>query len=81
MGSLDRELLEGEPLTPREIEVLYWAAEGDTAGETAARLWLAEETVRGYRKKITRKLRGKNLPHAVAIALRSGILSSEQETA
>jgi DNA-binding CsgD family transcriptional regulator len=78
---LDRELLEGEPLTARELEVLIWAADGDTAGDTAKRLWLAEETIKGYRKKIIRKLVARNLANAVAIAMRTGILSCEEREA
>jgi DNA-binding CsgD family transcriptional regulator len=68
------EILEGEPLTEREEEVLAAAANGDTAAETGARLHLSSETVRAYRKRIIAKLGARNGTHAVALALRTGLL-------
>ena len=38
MTSLLGEILEGEPLTPRETEILAGAADGETAAQTGARL-------------------------------------------
>jgi DNA-binding CsgD family transcriptional regulator len=53
-------------LTNRELEILEGAAQGETAQETAARLHLAAETIRRHRTTARRKLRAKNLTHAVA---------------
>ena len=74
MTSLLAEVLEGEPLTDRETEVLADAAEGETAAQTGARLFLSSETVKSYRKRVIAKLGAKNGTHAVALALRSGLL-------
>jgi len=68
------EILEGEPLTPREREILAGAADGETAAQTGARLFLSSETVKSYRKRVIAKLGAKNGTHAVALALRSGLL-------
>jgi DNA-binding CsgD family transcriptional regulator len=65
----------GKALTPREIEVLQGVADGETAAQTGRRVYLSEETVKTYRKRIVGKLEARNGPHAVAIGLRRGILS------
>jgi DNA-binding CsgD family transcriptional regulator len=72
--SLLGELLEGEPLTDRETEILAAAAEGETAAQTGARLFLSSETVKGYRKRIIAKLGARNGTHAVVLAIRRGLL-------
>ena len=79
MKSLLGEILEGEPLTPREAEVLAGAAEGETAAQTGARLFLSSETVKDYRKRIIAKLGARNGTHAVALALRTGLLPLGRE--
>jgi DNA-binding CsgD family transcriptional regulator len=68
--SLLGEILEGEPLTPRETEILAGAADGETAAQTGARLYLSSETVKSYRKRVIAKLGARNGTHAV----RSGLL-------
>jgi two-component system, NarL family, nitrate/nitrite response regulator NarL len=77
--SLLGEILEGEPLTERETEILAGAADGETAAETGARLFLSSETVEGYRKRIIAKLGARNGTHAVALALRTGLLPLRAE--
>jgi DNA-binding CsgD family transcriptional regulator len=72
--SLLGEILEGEPLTDREEEILAGAAEGETAAQTGARLYLSSETVKGYRKRIIAKLGARNGTHAVVLAIRRGLL-------
>jgi DNA-binding CsgD family transcriptional regulator len=74
MTSLLGEILEGEPLTAREQEILAGAAEGETAAQTGARLFLSSETVKSYRKRVIAKLGARNGTHAVALAMRSGLL-------
>jgi DNA-binding CsgD family transcriptional regulator len=74
MTSLLGEILEGEPLTAREPEILAGAAEGETAAQTGARLFLSSETVKSYRKRVIAKLGARNGTHAVALAMRSGLL-------
>lgn len=68
------EILEGEPLTGREREVLAGQAEGETAAQTGARLYLSLETVKSYRKRAIAKLGARNGTHAVTIAMRSGVI-------
>ena len=74
MTTLLAEILEGEPLNSREREILAGAAEGETAAQTGARLYLSPETVKSYRKRIIAKLGARNGTHAVALALRTGKL-------
>lgn len=74
MSTLLGEILEGEPLTERETEILAAAAEGETAAQTGERLFLSSETVKGYRKRIIAKLGARNGTHAVVLAIRRGLL-------
>lgn len=62
------------PLTPRDIEVLKLAAEGEDVGQIAARLFLASGTVRNYLTNIVVKLNARNRVDAVRIARESGWL-------
>ena len=54
--------------------MLAGAANGETAAQTGARLFLSPETVKSYRKRVIAKLGARNGTHAVALALRSGLL-------
>ena len=74
MTSLLGEILEGEPLTPRVCDTLAGPAAGATAAQTGARLFLSSETVKSYRKRVIAKLGARNGTHAVALALRTGLL-------
>jgi DNA-binding CsgD family transcriptional regulator len=76
--NLDREILIGEPLTDREIEMLRLTAKGMTAREIAKELFLAPETVRGHKKAAIHKLDAKNGAHAVAIAIGLGIVNIDE---
>jgi DNA-binding CsgD family transcriptional regulator len=58
----------------REIQVLAAAAEGLCAQETARRLFLSQWTVKDYRKRAIERLGARNTTHAVALALRQGLL-------
>jgi DNA-binding NarL/FixJ family response regulator len=72
--NLKRELLEGDELTAREIEVLRLAAEGKTAKQIGEQIHLAEETVKGHRKYAMYKLGAHNVTHAVVTAIKRGII-------
>lgn len=74
-NALQREILEGDPLTDREIESLEGAAMGETAAETADRLFLSAETVRDYRKRAEYKLGARSLTRAVVVAISIGALN------
>jgi len=61
-------------LTPREIEVLRLVAAGNANKEIGARLSLTEVTVKSHVKNVLAKLRANDRTHAVAIALKRGII-------
>lgn len=55
-------------LTPREREVMRWAAEGKTAWEISCILTVSEHTVLSHQRNVRRKLDATNNVHAVAKA-------------
>lgn len=61
-------------LTPREREVLAWVAQGKSARQVAEILRIAKRTVDEHVQTAVRKLGALNRTHAVAIALRDGII-------
>jgi DNA-binding CsgD family transcriptional regulator len=77
----DWELLEPVPttagaysLTPREREVLWWAAQGNPAREIGEILHIAKRTVDEHMHNAVRKLGAANRTQAVAIALRARLI-------
>ncbi|WP_051829567.1 MULTISPECIES: helix-turn-helix transcriptional regulator [Streptomyces] len=62
------------PLTPREHEVLRWAATGRTNPEIAARLGLTRNTVTGYLKSAMHKLGVRNRTELALAARESGLV-------
>ncbi|MEU9077408.1 LuxR C-terminal-related transcriptional regulator [Kitasatospora sp. NPDC048538] len=62
------------PLTPREHEVLRWAATGRTNPEIAARLGLTCNTVTGYLKSAMHKLGVRNRTELAVAARESGLV-------
>jgi DNA-binding NarL/FixJ family response regulator len=63
-----------EVLTPREIDVLRLVAFGNPNKEIAAQLSISEETVKSYIKNILSKLGANDRTHAVAIAVKRGVI-------
>lgn len=63
-----------DELTPRETQVLQRVAMGEANRDVAVALGIAEETVKAHMKSILAKLVANDRTHAVAIALRRGIL-------
>jgi LuxR family quorum sensing-dependent transcriptional regulator len=61
-------------LTNRERDVLTWSAVGKSAWETGEILRISQRTVEEYLKSATRKLGAANRTHAVALALRDGLI-------
>jgi two-component system NarL family response regulator len=61
-------------LTHRELDILRWLAQGTTDRDIAARLVIAEGTVKTHVRNILRKLEVRNRTHAVAKALRAGFI-------
>jgi DNA-binding CsgD family transcriptional regulator len=62
------------PLTSRESEVLLWVANGKSTAEIASILNIARRTVDEHVQTSIRKLDAANRTHAVAIAIRCGII-------
>jgi DNA-binding NarL/FixJ family response regulator len=63
-----------EQLTPRELDVLEQMAGGNRNRDIAAKLFVAEGTVKIHIKNILQKLGAADRTHAVAIAVRRGII-------
>ncbi|HVI57166.1 MAG TPA: response regulator transcription factor [Luteibacter sp.] len=63
-----------DELTPRETQVLTRVAMGEANRDVAVSLGIAEETVKAHMKSILAKLAANDRTHAVAIALRRGII-------
>ena len=61
-------------MTPRQREILQLFADGHATDEVARRLGLSAETVRTHAKASLPRLGARDRPHAVAIALRSGLI-------
>jgi DNA-binding NarL/FixJ family response regulator len=68
------EHLGDEALTEREVEVLRLVAAGNRNRDISRRLLVSEETVKSYLKHISEKLRASNRTHALAIAIKRGIV-------
>ena len=60
------------PLTPREIDCLFWAGQGKTTTETAELLGIGVETVRKYVKTAMSKLGATSKTQAVSVAHQMG---------
>jgi DNA-binding CsgD family transcriptional regulator len=65
---------EARSLTPRELEVLTWAAQGKSAWEIGVILGITKRTVDEHIHTATRKLGAANRTQAVAIAVRDHII-------
>jgi DNA-binding NarL/FixJ family response regulator len=63
-----------EALTNREVEVLQQVAAGHRNRDIAARLFIAEETVKVHVKRIMSKLGANDRTGSVTIAARRGII-------
>lgn len=67
------------PLSTRQVEVLRMVAMGASAPEIADELSISEATVRTHVKNILERLGAKNRAHAVALAIRDGLLGDEAQ--
>jgi DNA-binding NarL/FixJ family response regulator len=63
-----------DPLTPRELELLRYMAEGYTNKEVARAMVLAEDTVKKAVQTLIAKLGAADRTHAVVLALRNHII-------
>ena len=62
-------------LSKRQLQVLGLVAEGATDNEIAIRLGLSAKTISYYVKELRARLDARSRAHAVALAMRQGILS------
>lgn len=62
-------------LSPRERDALAMISSGLSRTQIAENLKISENTLRVYLDSARNKLGGLNMPHAVAIAVRSGIIN------
>ncbi|MEE6282128.1 response regulator transcription factor [Georgenia sunbinii] len=79
VGKLQRQVLGPRGLTftglaTREIEVLRLIADGYDTGEVARQLAYSERTVKNVLHDVTSRLHLRNRSHAVAYALREGLI-------
>jgi DNA-binding NarL/FixJ family response regulator len=63
-----------EGLTPREVDVLQLLAKGNANKGIASELSLTEETVKSHIRNILSKLQANDRTHALAIAVKRGII-------
>lgn len=66
----------GTSLTPRELQILFGIARGETNAAMAQRLGISANTVDRHRTNVMRKLNAHSAAELVAIALREGLLDS-----
>jgi DNA-binding NarL/FixJ family response regulator len=68
------EYLTDDDLTPREVEVLQLIGAGNGNRDTAAKLSITEDTVKGHVSHVMEKLGANDRTEAVVIAIRRGII-------
>lgn len=61
-------------LTRRQCEILQLMSEGRSTAYASGALSLSEETVKTHMKHILARLQARNRPHAIAIAIREGMI-------
>jgi DNA-binding CsgD family transcriptional regulator len=69
--------LEQQSLTSRELEIVELVANGFSAKEVANTLGIAPRTVERHTENVRVKMRARNRPHMVALAISMGILLIE----
>jgi DNA-binding CsgD family transcriptional regulator len=62
------------PLTKRQLDILRMIAQGRTTDEIGRQLDISKYTVRDHMLSIFTKLNAVNRAHAVAVAMREGLL-------
>jgi DNA-binding NarL/FixJ family response regulator len=65
------------PLTPREIEILQYIAQGYLNKQIAAELGISEQTIKNHVTSILRKLNANARTEAVVVAIKQGLISIE----
>ncbi|MEE8599008.1 MAG: response regulator transcription factor [Dehalococcoidales bacterium] len=63
------------PLTPREMEILNYIAQGYFNKEIAIKLGISEQTIKNHVTSILRKLNANARTEAVVVAIKQGLIS------
>jgi DNA-binding CsgD family transcriptional regulator len=63
-------------LTSREIDVLHLIGDGRTTRQMSDRLGISQKTVENHKQRIFDKLGVQNQGHAIAIAMRRGLIDA-----
>jgi DNA-binding NarL/FixJ family response regulator len=64
-----------DSLSPREVDVLGLVGAGCTTREISERLAISRKTVENHKQHIFSKLQVRNQAHAVAVAMRTGMIT------
>lgn len=73
--SIDRRGRGKPPITRRQRQILQFFADGLTTEQAAERLGLSSETIRTHAKAALPRLGASDRAHAIAIALRAGLIA------
>ena len=65
-----------QQLTDREVECLFWAAQGKSSDDTAIILRIKKSTVECYRKSIKQKLNCTSMAHAIYEGVKRGYIGA-----
>lgn len=79
MSRSDERCKTGDPLTPREWQVLTLAAQGMTAKDMARHLALSPRTIEIFRRHAVTKIGGRTMGHAIALAITNRVTSLDTE--
>jgi len=70
----EERILRYPQLTPSQLRVLQMAADGETCESTAREIGMCVQTVKNHRSDAIMKLGADSMTHAVAQALRRGLI-------
>lgn len=73
---IKRNYIPEQQLTEREVQCLYWAANGKSSDETAIILKIKKSTVEDYRKHIKQKLNCSSMAHAIYEGVKRGYIGA-----
>jgi DNA-binding CsgD family transcriptional regulator len=66
--------MERGTLSPREMEVLTWAAKGKTCSETGQILGISHGSIHSHMNSLKAKMIAANVAHAVALGYELGLI-------
>jgi DNA-binding CsgD family transcriptional regulator len=71
----------GQPLAPRETEILQLVSQGLSYGEAArqVRPQISENTAKAHMQRVLTKLGAHHAPHAIYLACQAGILDGRPQ--